>query len=52
VNDNEGEVRRIPGLLWLQMVVDREIRVRDIIASLARRGHRLPAGAHLTLKEI
>ncbi|AEO56433.1 hypothetical protein MYCTH_47841 [Thermothelomyces thermophilus ATCC 42464] len=52
LNDKEGEVRLVPGLLWLQMVVNREIRVRDIIACLARRGHRLPEGAHLTLKKI
>ncbi|KAL2152047.1 hypothetical protein VTH82DRAFT_5231 [Thermothelomyces myriococcoides] len=52
LNDKEGEVRLVPGLLWLQMVVNREIRVRDIIACLARRGHRLPNGAHLTLKKI
>ncbi|AEO62863.1 uncharacterized protein THITE_41471 [Thermothielavioides terrestris NRRL 8126] len=52
VNDVEGEVRMIPGLLWLQMVVNREIRVRDIIASLARRGHRLPEGARVTLTKL
>ncbi|KAG7289058.1 hypothetical protein NEMBOFW57_005420 [Staphylotrichum longicolle] len=52
LNAKEGEVRLIPGLMWLQMVVNREIRVRDIIASLARRGHRLPRGAHLSLKKI
>jgi hypothetical protein len=52
LNANEGEVRLIPGLLWLQMAVNREIRVRDIIACVARRGHRLPEGAHLTLKKI
>ncbi|KAL2133633.1 hypothetical protein VTI74DRAFT_1989 [Chaetomium olivicolor] len=52
LNNVEGQVRLIPGLLWLQMVVNREIRVRDIIATLARNGHRLPPGAHLTLKKI
>jgi hypothetical protein len=52
LNEEKGKVRRIPGLLWLQMVVAREIRVRDIIACLARRGHRLPEGAHITLKKI
>ncbi|KAK4127642.1 hypothetical protein N657DRAFT_687881 [Parathielavia appendiculata] len=52
LNENEGEVRKIPGLMWLQMVVGREMRVRDIIACLARRGHRLPEGSHVTLKKI
>ncbi|KAH6850763.1 hypothetical protein B0I37DRAFT_324133 [Chaetomium sp. MPI-CAGE-AT-0009] len=52
LNGEEGEVRLIPGLLWLQMAVNREIRVRDIIACLARRGHRLPEGSHQTLKKI
>ncbi|KAK3297494.1 uncharacterized protein B0H64DRAFT_457661 [Chaetomium fimeti] len=52
LNSEEGEVRLIPGLLWLQMAVNREIRVRDIIACLARRGHRLPEGSHQTLKKI
>lgn len=52
LNAKEGEVRMIPGLLWLQMAVNREIRARDIIACLARRGHRLPEGSHLTLKKM
>ncbi|KAK4033433.1 hypothetical protein C8A01DRAFT_40096 [Parachaetomium inaequale] len=52
LNDKEGEIRLIPGLLWLQMVVNREIRVRDIIACMARKGHRLPERAHLTLKKL
>ncbi|KAL2021237.1 hypothetical protein VTK56DRAFT_7424 [Thermocarpiscus australiensis] len=51
-NHEEDKVRLIPGLRWLQLVVHREIRVRDIIATLARMGHRLPPGAHLTLKKI
>ena len=52
LNRVEGQVRLVPGLLWLQMVVNREIRVRDILATLARMGHRLPPGAHLTLKKM
>jgi hypothetical protein len=51
-NNKEGGVRLVPGLLWLQMIVNREIRVRDIIATLARMGHRLPEGTHLTLKKM
>jgi hypothetical protein len=52
LNDDETQIRRVPGLLWLQMVVHRETRVRDIIATLARKGHRLPEGAHSTLMKI
>ncbi|KAK4110774.1 hypothetical protein N656DRAFT_735506, partial [Canariomyces notabilis] len=47
-----SNVRIVPGLKWLQMVVAREIRVRDILATLARMGHRTPEGAHLTLKKL
>ncbi|KAK3905314.1 hypothetical protein C8A05DRAFT_30836, partial [Staphylotrichum tortipilum] len=52
LNGTEGQVRLIPGLLWLQMAVNREIRVRDIVACLARRGHRLPEGATKPLLKI
>ncbi|KAK4142265.1 uncharacterized protein C8A04DRAFT_13379 [Dichotomopilus funicola] len=52
LNEIRGRVRLIPGLLWLQMVVNREIRVRDILACLARMGHRMPKGSHVTLKKI
>ncbi|KAL1836643.1 hypothetical protein VTJ49DRAFT_4818 [Mycothermus thermophilus] len=52
LNATEGQVRLIPGLLWLQMVVHREVRVRDILACLARRGHRLPEGTHMTLTKL
>ncbi|KAK0719605.1 hypothetical protein B0H67DRAFT_573537 [Lasiosphaeris hirsuta] len=46
------KVRLVPGLRWLQMVVSREIQVRDIIATMARMGHRLPPGTHITLKKL
>ncbi|KAL2122358.1 hypothetical protein VTJ04DRAFT_2813 [Mycothermus thermophilus] len=52
LNAVEGRVRLVPGLLWLQMVVNREIRVRDILACLARRGHRMPEGAHMMLTKL
>ena len=45
-------VRRVPGLRWLQMVCHREVCVRDIVATLARNGHRLPPGTSMTLKKI
>ncbi|EKD14732.1 uncharacterized protein L3040_002840 [Drepanopeziza brunnea f. sp. 'multigermtubi'] len=46
------EVRKVPSLRWLQMVVHREKSVRDILACLARQGHRTPAGMSLTLKKM
>ncbi|GAB1314376.1 F-box domain-containing protein [Madurella fahalii] len=52
LNDVQGEVRLVPGLRWLQMVVNRDIRVRDILATLARMGHRMPESSHLTLKKL
>ncbi|KAK3358971.1 hypothetical protein B0T25DRAFT_531618 [Lasiosphaeria hispida] len=48
----DKEVRLVPGLRWLLMVVSREIQVRDIIATMARMGHRLPPGTHMTLKKL
>lgn len=49
---NDASVRLVPGLRYLAMIVEREVRVRDILACLARAGHRLPASAHVTLKKI
>ncbi|KAM7202752.1 hypothetical protein V8F20_004266, partial [Naviculisporaceae sp. PSN 640] len=46
------EVRLVPGLKWLQMVYAREVRVRDIIATLARMGHRLAPGTDMVLKKL
>ncbi|KAK4159380.1 hypothetical protein QBC43DRAFT_222248, partial [Cladorrhinum sp. PSN259] len=52
LNQDIGGVRHVPGLVWLQRVVNREIRVRDIIATLARMGHRLPMGAQGALQKL
>ena len=46
------ETRLVPGLKWLQMVYHRGKRVRDIIASMARRGHRLAKNSNGTLCKI
>jgi hypothetical protein len=48
----DGEVRKVPGLKWLQMVVHREKAVRDILACMARQGHRMPKGMALSLKKM
>ncbi|CAN8095364.1 unnamed protein product [Discula destructiva] len=46
------QVRDVPGFQWLAMVAQRETRTRDILACLARSGHRLPRTMHVTLKKI
>ncbi|KAI6712263.1 hypothetical protein JHW43_005183 [Diplocarpon mali] len=49
---NADAVRKVPGLRWLQMVVHREKVVRDILACMARQGHRMPAEMALSLKKM
>ncbi|KAI9707776.1 MAG: hypothetical protein M1836_000738 [Candelina mexicana] len=48
----QGEVRRVPSLRWLRMVLYRENVVNEIIDCLAAEGHRLPKRASLTFKKI
>lgn len=43
---------QVPSLKWLQMVYHRERAVRDILALLAREGHRCPKGMALSLKKM
>jgi hypothetical protein len=45
-------IRKVPGLRWLQMVVHREKTVRDILACMARQGHRMPKDMPITLKKM
>jgi hypothetical protein len=45
-------VRKVPGLRWLQMIIYREKTVRDILACMARQGHRMPKGMSLSLKKM
>ena len=47
----QGQVRKAPGLRWLQMVVHREKAVRDIVACMARQGHRMPKSVAFSLKK-
>ncbi|KAK2623812.1 hypothetical protein QTJ16_006993 [Diplocarpon rosae] len=49
---NVDAVRKVPGLRWLQMVVHREKVIRDILASMARQGHRMPTEMALSLKKM
>lgn len=46
------QTRHVPSLRWLQLVHARSVRVRDIVASLARQGHRLPPGMDGTLLKL
>lgn len=45
-------IRQVPSFKYLAMLEQRETRTRDILACLARAGHRLPKTAHITLKKI
>lgn len=45
-------VRMVPTLRWLQMLVHRSTTVRDILACMARQGHRMPPEMNLTLKKM
>lgn len=51
VSEQSG-IRKVPGFKYLAMLDEREIRTRDILACLARAGHRMPASMHITLKKI
>jgi hypothetical protein len=46
-----GRARQVPSLRWLSMVEHREKCVRDILALMAREGHRMPTTMSLTLKK-
>ncbi|KAK4453276.1 hypothetical protein QBC34DRAFT_268619, partial [Podospora aff. communis PSN243] len=48
----DTQVRIVPGLRWLQMICEREVRTRDIVATLARHGHRLPPSTSMTIKKL
>lgn len=50
--DTPMPMRSVPTLIWLQMVVIREKRVRDILAVLARAGHRCPPGTAEVLRKL
>ncbi|KAG4432815.1 hypothetical protein IFR05_011704 [Cadophora sp. M221] len=49
---NPDKVRMVPSIRWLQMIIHREKTVRDILACLARQGHRMPPEMNLTLKKM
>ncbi|KAI9744257.1 MAG: hypothetical protein M1818_002409 [Claussenomyces sp. TS43310] len=46
------DVRRVPSLRWLQMVTYRQKVVRDILACMAREGHRMPKTMPLSLMKM
>lgn len=45
-------VRRVPSLRWVQMVLHRQRVVRDILACMAREGHRMPKTMPTTLMKM
>lgn len=49
---NPAIPRMVPSLRWLRMVLHREKCVRDILACMAREGHRMPKTMSLTLKKV
>ena len=44
--------RMVPSLRWLRMVIHREKCVRDILACMAREGHRMPKTMSLSMKKM
>lgn len=50
--DQIQEVRNVPGLKYLQLVLGRDQKCRDIKAILARNGHRFPESIHSTLLKL
>lgn len=48
----DKNVRSVPGLRYLAMLVKRDVRVRDILAKLARGGHRMPSKCHEAVKKM
>jgi len=49
---NQILARMVPSLRWLRMVVHREKCVRDILACMAREGHRMPKTMSLSMKKM
>lgn len=52
VTATDKTVRSVPSLKYLAMLVKRENRVRDILAMMARNGHRLPSKSHEAVKKM
>lgn len=52
VISSTDRARSVPSLRYLAMIAQRETRTRDIVACLARSGHRLPETMHVTLKKM
>lgn len=49
---NPALPRMVPSLRWLRMVIHREKCVRDILACMAREGHRMPETMSLSIKKM
>ncbi|KAK4071480.1 uncharacterized protein Triagg1_6141 [Trichoderma aggressivum f. europaeum] len=48
----DGKVRKVPGLKYLQLVLGRDKYCREILAIMARCGHRMPKTMHHSLLRL
>ncbi|KAI9686703.1 MAG: hypothetical protein M1822_002762 [Bathelium mastoideum] len=51
-DDAPDQIRTVPSLRWLRMLVFRHAIVRDMVLLLAADGHRMAEPAHLAIKKI
>lgn len=50
--NKDGKVRKVPGLKYLQLVLGRDKCCREILAIMARCGHRMPSTMHYSLLRL
>ncbi|KAL7948942.1 hypothetical protein V8C42DRAFT_362443 [Trichoderma barbatum] len=50
--DKDGKIRKVPGLKYLQLVLGRDKYCREILAIMARCGHRMPSTMHHSLLRL
>ncbi|MCJ1233144.1 hypothetical protein MMC14_001099 [Varicellaria rhodocarpa] len=50
--ENESQIRFVPGFRWLRFIFFREKVVHEIMLLLANEGHRFPKGTSLVIKKI
>ncbi|KAL6699903.1 hypothetical protein J3F84DRAFT_195092 [Trichoderma pleuroticola] len=50
--NKDGKVRKVPGLKYLQLVLGRDKYCREILAIMARCGHRMPSTMHHSLLRL
>ncbi|KAL7936676.1 hypothetical protein V8C35DRAFT_332925 [Trichoderma chlorosporum] len=50
--NKDGKIRKVPGLKYLQLVLGRDKYCREILAIMARCGHRMPSTMHHSLLRL